>query len=327
MENLMQNLMQKTWVSWTILSLTALLVAGCDVAPSKYGEDESIYRKGLELLELYQSVEGVYVGQLTRPLPGGGVESFPVEIRLQAIANFEGRTNSGRLISKPDLIGQYRRLDLVGPLDHVFYKAEFERNTGLLQMVYSDPNTGARVAVKGFFRGENIEQGEVRTRAGRLGDLNLQRISREVFAPREGEEDERRERQADLYREVLGTFRGLARDAGGEPFPLHIQIYLVDEPSTGGPGGESYEVKLKARIHRPDYNDVTLDRWADVQYNLESRQINIFTPQTGGGAIPGAGFFSASGEFNPESGELILHRMSDHRGPMGRWRGARHISA
>ncbi len=312
--------------SLALLGSWALLGA-CDVAPSKYGEDESIYRKGLELLELYQAVEGVYVGQLIRPSSySEGLESFPVELRLQAIANFEGRTNSGRLISKPDLIGQFRRLDLISPLDHVFFQAEYDRTTGLLQMVYSDSATGERVAIRGLIRGENIEEGEVRTRAGRLGGLKVQRISREVFAPPEGEADERRQRQADLYSEILGLYRGRARDAGGEPFPLHIQIYLIDEPQTGVPGqnwGGGYEVKLKARIHRPDLNDLSLDRWADVQYNLESKQVSIFTNAQGGGAIPGAGFFSASGHFDPEQGELVLQRMADHRGPMGSWRGRR----
>lgn len=300
--------------------LCLLSLFGCNVGltPDKDVPDENRQ----EILGVYDQVEGVYEGSLTKNEKGEEVDRYDVEIRLFSMSNFGGRNEDGRLASRPELIGQYRRKDAILATDDKFFQASFNEKTGFFEMVYAGQdfsggnNGGAsnslRAAVSGFIFNGQMTNAQYRIRSGIVGEIEAIRVTRQVIAPSERDLTDLRHRLSQFYSPLLGDYVGtVVEPAGVTKTRLRIRIYLVDDPFGGS-------VKLKARVHMMDMQ-ISSDRWADVTFYAETGEVWMEgLPNPNVGTVPGAGYFSASGFLR--DGTLELTRMADHLGPMGKFR-------
>lgn len=306
----------------------ALALFGCDVGltPDKDVPDENRQR----VLNIYDQVEGVYEGTLVkRNSEGVETDRYEVEIKLFSISNFGGRNEDGRLASRPELIGQYRRKDAILATDDKFFQVSYNEKSGFFEMVYTGqelgsmatvPSNGAnalRAALTGSIVNGQMINTQYRIRSGVVGEINAQRTSRMVLAPSERDLTDLRQRLARFYAPLLGDYTGtVVEPAGVMKSELRIRIYLVDDPVEGS-------VKLKARVHLNNM-EINSDRWADVIYFAETGEIWMEgqpSSAVGSGTVPGAGYFSASGFLR--DGVLELQRMADHIGPMGSFKAGK----
>lgn len=205
-----------------VLTLSAVALSlqmlGC-----AYGSGENDQRKQEseqreKLLHSFQPVVGTYEGVIQT-----AKRQIPVKIWVYIVDVQSGRNSSGEIKTLPSLTVRYRQLDIL-ERDQLL-DARFNETTGEIIAMTQAGQSLLNLKLRAV--NDNL-QGEALNSAGKLGDVNLNRVSREALAPADGLDNEFLDRAQQAYAPYVGTYTGEIRSPTDEVTTVEIKISYLE---------------------------------------------------------------------------------------------------
>lgn len=322
----------KFWI-W-ILTLTLVTACAFDDNAGKNSENARDERERAELLENFSRVTGTWTGTLK-----DGTEVSAVELIIYHLETQRGTTSTGDIRTRPVLYGRLRTTDIVR--FDVTLPAQFFAETG--QLVFfspsangnsngfaaaaeqtpgssgGNPNTNTGIpgnvdeinSISGTLQGQRIT-GEVKTKTGVLGRLDVSLSTRETGGPSSGSQNELNERLYRMYRPLEGTYAGRVAQpfsSTEKPFGFRVVVFISLMQTPRGP-----MPTLMAR-QRVDFDTTgEIELTMKVDYKPETRPPQILLTSQNVTIRPGNYFVELNGHME---GNKITGLYSTQRGPMG----------
>ena len=301
-----------------LIKLICIIILGftnlsCDVGFKEDKKDDKTLTESNKILNEYEKVQGEYEGTLNLTISDNQVSAVEIKILLRPQVTYEGRSD-GELVPQVSLEGSFEISDFPWPENNTRYFGRYwYAQDGRILMDGKDSEMGFQV----YPEGNRLVRGVLWGPQGEWGKFEARLISKDVKAPGEGQQEERRKRLKESYEPILGVYQGQTTNPSApedhrKVQKLTFQVYLAGST-------------LKARVSPTNSDLELLIRPLEVVfYRPDTGQIILEGQPRGSGSVPGFGEFYARGTISEAS--LILEEVSDHLGPLGTFEGLKALT-
>ena len=294
-------------VNTLLLALAATVaMAGCAFSSDAAKDEQTVreMRDRNKLLRDFAMVEGTYMGTFN---DGQSVKS--VELSIYHVDE-KTETNSNREpVFMPVLYARIKTLDTLR-FDNVL-NARFFPETGELILSNSNRSDPGLQSIGGTVRGAKIA-GQVKTYQGVLGDIDVDLVSRESHAPRDGSGEETEDRLRRQYEAIAGDWTGLVTPESGLPEKILVRFFVTTQQQNG-----RNTPVLMGFYHPAASSADNLDQSLVVTYKAETTPPQILMTSLGANpARPNGYFISFDTTLQPDG--TIVGGVTTQRGYAGR---------
>lgn len=299
-------------LKFTGIAAAFFVMAGCDVGFNEDKQDDRTLKEANKIINEYSRVQGLYQGVLNLTVDGK-INPVDIEIRLNPKVVYEAGQSGGEPTPQVSLEGTFEVLSFAWPYNSVQYKGRFwYAQDGRIQMSQMGGEVNYGLRFETFPVNDELINGKLWSSDGLLGEFSAALVTRDVRAPGEGSEEEKRRRYEESYKDVLGTYIGRVNNPNDPEkhrrnLPLRFLFYLAG-------------TSLEGTLDNPDSEFDTPRAFTVIEYRPDTGAIQIRGEAQGGGTrLPGYGRFYARGFV--KDGVLSFVEVSDHLGPLGTYTG------
>lgn len=291
--------------------ILSLLITSCDAGFKEDKKDDKILTESNKILSEYEKVQGEYEGVLRLSVDDDVV---PVNIRvtLRPDVSFGGGRSDGELVPEVTLRGHFEILDYIWPKNDVNYEGRYwYAQDGRILMSGKDGEMGFIV----YPDGNHLVKGVLSEGSRELGEFEATLVSKDVKAPGEGQDEERRKRLKESYANLLGSYTGkinnpLDPEKHRRNLPLRFRFFLAGST-------------IRATVDNPRSDADRLRPLTVETFRPDTGLIILKGVPMGVGTVPGYGEFYAHGYLGGNT--LNFDQLLDHLGPLGTYEGSKDL--
>lgn len=287
-----------------MIALAAVFaMTGCAFSSDAAKDEQTVreMRDRNKLLEDFAMVEGTYMGTYN---DGRSLKS--VELSIYHIDEKTETNSSREPVFMPVLYARIKTLDTLR-LDAVL-NARFFPETGELILSNSNRNDPNLQSIGANVRGMKIT-GQLKTYQGVLGDVDVDLVSRESRAPRDGSDEETEDRLRRQYETIVGEWVGYITPETDIPSKVLVRFFVTTQSQNGR------NVPVLLGFYHPYRESASdLDIGLTVTFKAETTPAQILVTST---PRPG-GFFISLDTVLQDNNTKIVGTATTHRGYEGR---------
>lgn len=301
------------WVLYFCIIILCFKISACGLGFEEDKEDDESLKESNKILNEYEKVKGEYEGILNLTVGKEKINPVKIRILLRPNVTYSGRSD-GELVPQVSMEGSFEVLDFIWTPTTVVYEGRYwYAQDGLIDMVGKDSEMG----FKAYRYGNKLVNGRIRNELGDLGDFEAELVSKEVKAPGEGQDEERRKRLEESYKDLIGSYIGRVNNPTDSEkhrrdLQLRFRFFLAGS-------------KLRATVDKPYTDNDRVRPLEVVTFRPDTGLIELKgrAMSTGVGTVPGYGEFNAVGYLRGDT--IVFEQVSDHLGTLGTFEGKKVI--
>jgi hypothetical protein len=293
-----------------IIPLVLLLSCGSWNEDDRRTFEESQAReKRAQILAQIEPLEGRYQGIVHST--NASFQPYAIELQLFILERSSASISDEYSDYIPTLYARFQKVDTYSELEEELFEVGYFASNQ--QIIFAKDED---FSFEGKINGTAIV-GELSGESGVFGNVELVKVSNEVFASSGSFDAQRRKRRYSALKAIEGRYAGIVTPYDlddRDPFQIHLNLFVVEERMVLLSGQESLKPQLQGKLSFYNLDTDSLNIYLDVTFLPESNELVLRNHSSLASSYAGIGEISMTLKRNDQQ---LSGVMVDHRGPTG----------